>query len=739
MKKRDLNEKSSAKPKVRHRKIGNKIVAAIVICCILVAVSIGGTSIIKSSQIIQQEAEDKLQLLVENQANKFDTTIAEVEGSVEGLAAAANTAFDLNAAKTDPNYIAKYQTNLEGITEEFAKIAKGGMGAYVYINPEISKTLCGAWFADTANNKTFEKQDIGTIDEFTPDNEDMAWYYEPVKAGKAVWLEPYVDPDIHVGMISYVVPMYRDGTLIGVAGMDINFDLFVKDINNTKVYDSGYIALLDKDFNFLVRPSFKQDENSKSNEPAADAASQASPSAATAAGSPEGDKVNLATTDNGAMKHLTEEIGKSQSGLVNYDYKGLQKIFGYAHLNNGDILIVDVPTAQVLKEMNSLVLLLVILIIAGVIISSLVAFGVGKYISKPIVKLTELINKTASLDLEDDQSFNYLTKLKDETGVMTTSVANMRKLMREIVGNIKEQAAATSEYSMGLADATNQALTSINEVSKAAEDLTLGATKQAENSQEGSEKLNSLAIEIGSSVQSSNSVRQYVGETNKVSKDAMVAIERLQHQFDDNNRITSEIAHDVNNLANKSNDISEIINVIKSIAEQTNLLALNAAIEAARAGDHGRGFAVVADEVRKLAEQTSNSVTEVETIINDIQSDINDAKIKMDKANVIVEESNKALSVTTKSFEIIEHAVNNTFVQIDHLIESINKIDQDKEAVVTAITETSYISQGTAASTEEVAASLETQTTVVESISETAEKLKNISRGLQEVIQKFKI
>ncbi|POA28751.1 MULTISPECIES: methyl-accepting chemotaxis protein [unclassified Pseudomonas] len=117
----------------------------------------------------------------------------------------------------------------------------------------------------------------------------------------------------------------------------------------------------------------------------------------------------------------------------------------------------------------------------------------------------------------------------------------------------------------------------------------------------------------------------------------------------------------IQQLAGRVQDISTVLEVIRSIAEQTNLLALNAAIEAARAGDAGRGFAVVADEVRALAHRTQVSTQEIEQMIGNIRLDTGHAVTAMQSSGYLVQAT---LEVAQRSGEALE-AITRSISQIN--------------------------------------------------------------------------
>lgn len=712
---------------------------AIITCTTVMTLLVGSVCIINSSQTIKQSAKEKLQILAQNKTTEVDKTMSQVENAVGNLALTASSMIDTERMKQDPSYMSTYINNMEETVQKYGQATKGSMSVYYYVNPDLTDKVYGVWYAQKTKDGAFEKQPLESKDSFKADNEDMQWYYEPAKAGKPIWLEPYEDPNLHVNMISYVVPVLKDSALVGVVGMDINFDYFVSEITKVKVYDTGYAALLRGNYDFLIRPTFKQEESwlqklknkiLKKEVKKADAASSASVKT---------QKENFKTTENGVYQSLVKDIDANNNGVLEYPYNGLKKLMGYSHLSNGFIMILDVPESQVFKGLQHLMVLVIGLMVVGIIISFAIAAIIGQFIAKPITQATELVNKTASLDLTNEGESEINVKRQDEITVMSQALFSMRELLRNMIVSILQNSGETSLHADGLVAAAQHSQEAINTISQAAQDLAEGAGRQAELTQEGTRKLLVLADEIEKVVKNSDLVRKYLERTSQVSNQAEDSIRILDNKFDTQESIISDTTSDINVLSDKSGRISDIVSTIKEISEQTNLLALNASIEAARAGEAGRGFMVVADEVRKLAEQTSVSAIEIEKITDEVQGSVAEVKGRMDHVNGIVGESSAALSNVEQAFQIIIDTIGKTFTQIDLMLASINIINNSKNECVSNIQDISAITEETAASTEEVSASIEGQTTVVDEVVEIAGLLRNVALTTEGLIKQFKV
>jgi methyl-accepting chemotaxis protein len=166
-----------------------------------------------------------------------------------------------------------------------------------------------------------------------------------------------------------------------------------------------------------------------------------------------------------------------------------------------------------------------------------------------------------------------------------------------------------------------------------------------------------------------------------------------------------EIAEQIINLSEQTEQIAGVSEVVGDLANQTNMLALNAAVEAARAGEYGKGFGVVAGEIRKLADQSRKSADKINKLVTDVQAAMNSAVMVTDEGKKTAESSIELALDTAESFIGVKNAVTNVFSNTSEISQAAKLQAVSIQEILAAINALNLGAMDTAADMQDVKAS----------------------------------
>ncbi|GEA31701.1 methyl-accepting chemotaxis protein [Clostridium diolis] len=378
--------------------------------------------------------------------------------------------------------------------------------------------------------------------------------------------------------------------------------------------------------------------------------------------------------------------------------------------------------------------------ISIILISLLLAVILGLSISFMISKQVKRVLIFAEALGSGDLTKTITVDSKDEIGGLSMALNNAKENIQNLIVEIMNSSSdisATSEELSATTEEIASKMEIVNEstehISKGVQDLSATTEEVTASTEEISSAINSIAKDAENSLVSVNEIKERAYNIrNKSSK----SIEESNLIYD-KNRLN--ILESIEN----SKIVSEVrimANSIGSIAEQTNLLALNAAIEAARAGEHGKGFAVVADEVRKLAEQSSNAVYNIQTMVSQVEASVESlSKSGQDVLEFMADnvKPNYELLMNTG----IQYEKDSEFISniIDKSASSSKQMDEVIMQISGAIQNVSSVAQESASNTEEILNSITEVTFALSDVTKSAQSQAELSQKLNEMIQRFKI
>lgn len=339
-------------------------------------------------------------------------------------------------------------------------------------------------------NNAINNMDLKERYDMSESNPDHKWFFDCLKNKENLWYAPYVDKQTNESIISYITPIVIDNVPIGIVCTDIFFNELKNNIINAAPLAKGSYAILDENYNFIVHKTFDS-------------------------------KTNMESILGDNFSKFKTGIKQSRKGSLEYTYKGEKSFCNYHRLENRWVVVSLEKSKDIFKDIYTLRNVVFLIIIVGIIFSGILSMLFGKKLSKSIMKVTEIVDKTSNLDLLEDKSYNFLLKKKDETGDIARSIHNLRTKLKDIVVNLTTSSSSTYELSESLSSVCSDLVQSMEAISSTTNELANGVSTQAGEAQRSNENLLLLNDEIDIMIKDGNLAKEKADEMNSNSSEGM--------------------------------------------------------------------------------------------------------------------------------------------------------------------------------------------------------------------------
>ncbi|MDK9706076.1 MAG: methyl-accepting chemotaxis protein [Desulforhopalus sp.] len=666
--------------KIKMASIKFRLVAGGITLVLLPLVIISVLSTIKSSTALSEISKTQAKTIASDLALLTDSILSE-EMKVAQVFAADEQIVDLLSQFK--------QSGAGGVSDKLAKM-------YVKLGKQFSplgEGYQGIFVSDSEGNLLTGVLEGGK--EYKGSNVADRGYFQAAKATGKTTIGDISRSKTTDKLISVICVPVKSQTndFIGAVGLVLKVEFLTKLVSSRKIGQSGYGFMTDKNGIILAHPV------------------------------PE-HILSLDVKKLAGMEEFVKKLLNGEKGVESYNFKGVDKIAGYAPLTvTGWYIAATQDAEEILMAANSIRnLSLIVSLVAMALTIVIVAYAAGlivKPLNRAIVSLKDIAEGEGDLTMRLD------ARSKDEVGELgfwfNTFIEKLQGIVKKIAGN-----------SVLVDSSSNQLSAIAKELSSGAEDTSHRAANVATASEEMSANLNNVAAAMEQSSTNTNMVASAAEEMTSTINEIAENAERAKNISSQAVAQATSASEKMQELGKAAEKIGKVTETITEISEQTNLLALNATIEAARAGDAGKGFAVVANEIKDLAKQTAQATLDIKSQIDDVQRTTKSTVVEINQISEVISGVNDIVATIAAAVEEQSAAtkeIANNISQASQGIQEVNENVSQSSAVAGQISQD--IAQVNLAATGISGGSKQVQTS--------SEDLQRMAKELNAIVGSFKV